>query len=113
MLEIPSTPLQNDALREAAKQRNTSVGEYVLDAAMTYATTHLSRGLADWVRLEQQYIGEGNATECGATRKLTTADGQAAGELGPCVRIRGHQSDGVAGRESHGFWSGDELNTWV
>lgn len=113
MLEIPSTALQTDALREAAELRGMSLGEYVLDAAMTYATTHLSRGLADWVRLEQQHISEGNASACGATRKLLTADGQAAGELGPCVRIRGHKSDGVAGRESHGVWSGDELNTWV
>lgn len=113
MLEIPSTQLQGDAIREAAKLRGVSVGDYVLDCAMTYATTHLSRGLADWVEIEERYVAEGNSPACGASLKLPSPDGQPERHLGPCIRVRNHQSDAVAGRESHAFRNADgDLNTW-
>lgn len=108
MIEVPATDLQQDALREAAKLRNMSLGEYLLDSSMTTATIHLGRSLAEWVGLERQAVNSGKYKECGAVYKRGTivrdsngAEYQEERDSEPCCRVRGHENDAVAMRDAH------------
>src|ERR1044071_7772321 len=112
VIEVPASPLQADAVREAAKKRGMSTGEYVLDCVLTYAGTHLQRSLADWIDQERQLIDEGNVQPCGAQLPQRGLNGE---QLAPlvCVRMRGHQHDAVAALDTHAATHPEHrYNTW-
>lgn len=102
-IQVPTYPLQKAAIEEAASKRGMPVGDYVLDCVMTYATTHLSRGLKEWVDLERQVVSEGTYQVCGKTAKRQVlVEGQSQWvDSDPCCRILNHEQQAVAGRDAH------------
>lgn len=112
MIELPATLIQADAISAAAQQRGMSVTDWAMDCLLTYASNHLSRGLGQWLAAEQAYVAAGDYPACGAT--LVVSEGRPEQHTFVCVRIRNHQVEAVASRESHAglMPDGQSLTTW-
>ena len=112
MIELPATPIQADAITDAAKTRGMSVTDWALDCLLTYASNHLGRGLGDWITLEAAAVERGDYPPCGAQK--TVGEGTAVEHTFTCIRIRNHRIEAAAGRDAHAGYDRDHetLTTW-
>lgn len=112
MIELSTTPVQADAITDAARERGMSITDWALDCLLTYASNHLHRGLGDWVAVEQQYVQRGDYPACGQTK--VTAEGTPFEHTSTCLRIKGHRTEAAASRDSHVGYMPDmtTLTSW-